>query len=241
MNTYTRKKYFAIIVLTLIVSMVFTMITPMQADASTYNKKCITLTPALNEAALNYVKEIYTDKYPEMSLRFLYGTDQDKKELKTLADKITKGITKDKDKLEAIIDWTNANLDYYIYASAYPMDTFHTRKGNCMSYSLFISQLLRLEGIPSVAVSGWVGDMKELTQKDLYEKLIFEGHAWIYVYVNNKWIMYDPLWYGTKALTDMQFVNENYYPGSIEGINVVPKGVIVTDVPKRVIIATIPK
>lgn len=224
MKTKNHSKKFGAVIFIMIIALTFTMSVPDMAYASTSDEKCITMTPKLTEAAYDYVREVYGQRFPELGLKFMYGSDQDKAELQTLADMIIQGLTTDTEKAEAIIDWTLTNIEYDANSSAYPMDTFHTRKGNCMSIAMLTSQLMRLEGIPAVPVDGWIGDMKKLTQTELFDAYAFSGHAWILVYLGSDWVMYDPLWHDTEALKDMQYISENYYFSTIEGIAVSYKG-----------------
>ncbi len=218
-----RKKAIGILflVLALFVSGVSLPVTARAEEAP----KCIEISPGVHQAAFDYMQEIYTEKYPEMALRFKYGTEQDRLEFETLANIITEDTSSDLEKVQALILWTNRNIKYDVNSSAYPTDVFHHRIGNCLGYALFISQLLRLEGIPSVAVDGWRADMTLFTHKELFEELGFDGHAWIYVYLDGSWIMFDPLWGGTEPITDPSFMAAHYFVNSIEGITIVPDGV----------------
>ncbi len=176
---------------------------------SIYNE----LSVGLTNAVYDYLDEIYIEKYPEMALRFKYGTEEEKQELQALADMITEGKTTDMDKAKEISRWVKANITYGSGAP-YPIDTFRNRSGVCLNYSLLASQLMRLVGIPSVVVDGHRGNLKTATKSDLRNS----GHAWLYAHIDGEWYMFDPLWLGGKAVTDREYLATYYLISTIEGI-----------------------
>ena len=178
-------------------------------EFSFYNE----LSVGLTDAIYDYLDEIYIEKYPEMALRFKYGTEGEKQELKALADMITEGKTTDMEKAMEISRWVKANITYGS-GSPYPIDTFRNRTGVCLNYTLLASQLMRLVGIPSVVVDGHRGHLKTATKAELRNS----GHAWLYAHIDGEWYMFDPLWLGGKAVTDREYLATYYLINSIEGI-----------------------
>ncbi len=179
---------------------------------------CYTYSVPLTDAVYDYLNEVYIEKYPELGLRFKYGTDLEKVEMQTLADQITEGITDKTEQAKAIIRWVRASIEYEYYPeSPFPYDTIRTHKGNCTNYALLISQLMRLKGIPAVLVDGWRADMEAFSISDL-RKTLKEGHAWVYAYLNGQWIMYDPLFSKDVGFTDRSWISRWYYPNTIEGV-----------------------
>ena len=170
-------------------------------------------TVRLVEDTFRYLDEIYLRQYPELGLRFTYGTVRDREELAALADSITADCATDLEKAEAVNDWLAANIYYEVGASAFPNDTYRTGEGNCLSYALLMQTLLRLEGIPAVMGDGWRGDMTTATS-DLFGT---EGHAWCFAHVGGEWVLYDPLWLA-DGTTDRDYMAKNMYFGTVEFI-----------------------
>ena len=171
----------------------------------------------VTNAVYDYLNEVYIEKYPEMGLRFRYGAPADRADLQNLADSITDGMTDDMEKAKAIARWVKAGIEYE-NGSPFPIDTFRNRVGVCLNYSLLASQLMRLEGIPSVMVDGYRGNMKTVE----YSNLKNSGHAWLYAYINGDWVMFDPLWFGGIPITDREYQATWYYINTIEGIFMYP-------------------
>ena len=136
---------------------------PLTASAET---AAITMTPAITDAVYDYLDEIYIGKYPELGLDFSFGSDDDKEVLQTLADKITKSCSTDEEKAMAVAGWADRNIRYRSYTANngtyyFPIDVFYYREGNCLGLGLFISQVLRLAGVPAVFCAGTRGDMQD--------------------------------------------------------------------------------
>ena len=179
----------------------------------------------LTESVYDYLDEIYIEKYPELGLRFKYGAPKDRQVLQTLADQITAGMTDDMAKAKAIVRWVRTNITYGD-ASPYPIDTFRYRRGVCFNYALLASQLMRLEGIPSVLVDGARGNMRTVDAANLRKT----GHAWLYSHINGEWVAFDPLWTGDEALTDREYLSTFYLINTIEGIFITYDGMDMYDV-----------
>ena len=178
----------------------------------------------LNDEVCDYLDEVYIEKYPEMGLRIRYGTEEDKNELKRLSDLIIEetGAETDYEKTAAVIGWVRANIDYSLRFSAIPMDVLRYRKGNCLSYSILIAQLLRAQSIKAVAVDGYRADLRTFKEGELIS--LFDGHAWNYVYIDGAWMMFDALWSADEPLTDKEYNASWYFPNTIEGITMVTEG-----------------
>ena len=217
----SRKKGHVLTALMILIVLAGTMLTaPVHGATST--AKCYTMTPSLTKAAFSYLNEVYTKKYPALALRLRYGTAEDKKNLKKLSAKITKGCDTDELKTRAVIDWCIANLTYDTQSSSYPAEVFYTRKAACLGYAALAADLLRIQGIPAVTGEGWRGDMKKLTHRQLYEEIA--GHAWVYVRLGGKWVLFDPLFTETTPVTDRDYISRWYYTNTIEGVSVTYKG-----------------
>ena len=168
-------------------------------------------TPRLVEDTFRYLDEIYLQQYPDLGLRFVYGTAPDQQFLADLADTITADCRTDREKAEAIHDWTMQNIAYSVNGSAFPMDVCRSGEGNCLSFALLMQTLLRLEGIPAVVGDGWRGDM-ETMGTNLFA---MEGHAWCFAWVDSQWVLYDPLWL-EDGITDRDYMAKNMYFEHVE-------------------------
>lgn len=74
------------------------------------------------------------------------------------------------------------------YVDAYSAtEIAEVRKGMCMEHAILMAAMCRSVGIPSNVVSGYVYAGRKL---DI--KYAFAGHAWVEVYVGEKWCAVDP-------------------------------------------------
>ncbi len=193
---------------------------PDKAYAESGDEPAIWLTKLITPATYDYLDEIYIEKYPEMGLRFKYGSETEKAELETLADQIVSGLSDESDmaKARATINWVRASIKYGD-GSPFPYDTLRNRQGVCLNYALLASQLLRLEGIPSVVCDGYRADMETLSYNELNTKYRYQlGHAWLFAYIDDEWILFDPLWTKDLPVTDKEEIAKHYLIISIEGI-----------------------
>ncbi len=216
-----RKMIAIVLVYVLVQTMVCVPSTSIATAAK--KKACYTMTPKLTTATYDYLNEMYIEKYPEMGLEFVYGTDADKKVLNKLLKKVTKGCTTDEEIVTRLYAWYNRNIEYMSYTSGkaeyYPMDVFYERKANCLGYALFMSHMLRLADIPAVMVTGSRGDMKEYVFLDDRE----QDHAWVMAYYNNDWHLIDPL-FEVTGTNDKEFIASWYFVDMIEGVSPYYKG-----------------
>ncbi len=187
------------------------------ASAKTTNY-CIKATPSITNAAYNYMNEIYIKKYPELALEYSFGSEKDKKVLKNLANKITSGLTTQKQKTDAIVNWVSEKIEYKSYstdeAEFFAIDTYYSKKGNCLGMSQLIVQLCRLCNIKAVMCCGTRGDMKNYVSLDNREP----DHAWAMIYYDGNWRLYDPL-FAVYGKTDKDFIARWYFTDLIEGIS----------------------
>ena len=95
--------------------------------------KLIDITPQRVADTFVYLDEHYVKNHPEQALAFYTGTEEDRENLKKLAETITADCKTDKEKADAIGRWIKGNITYDINTSAYASDTFYRREGNCLS------------------------------------------------------------------------------------------------------------
>ncbi|MBR6826386.1 MAG: S-layer homology domain-containing protein [Oscillospiraceae bacterium] len=178
-----------------------------------FTGKLAEITPQRVEDTFRYLDDFYVKAHPEAALLTPYGDEEDKEVLRTLADVITKDCETDKEKADAVSSWVARNIFYDVETSAYASDTFYRRTGNCLSYAFLIQTLLRMEGIPAVLGDGWRGDM-EANTVSLFDMV---GHAWVFVYIDGQWELYDPLWL-KESTTDRDYMARWIYFDTVEFI-----------------------
>ena len=222
MNRTVNKRIFIILICFMMLATSFMY--PVNAYADTYDEPCYEMAVKLTDAAFEYMDEIYVEKFPELGLRPLYMDPLSETELRTLAEKTTSGKANDLAKAKAIVNWIRSSIEYTYNLPPYPTDVFRNRKGDCMGMAQLGSQLMRLIGIPAVAVDGWRADTRIITQTQLFNDLVFEGHAWIYAYIGGDWLMFDPLWSGDCPITDREFMASHYYVNTIEAVAITYDG-----------------
>ncbi len=176
-----------------------------------FTGKLMEITPQRVEDTFRYLDDFYVKAHPEAALEIHYGTEEDRQVLLTLAQVITKDCTTHKEMADAISTWVARNIFYDVNTSAYASDTFYRREGNCLSYAFLIQTLLRSLGVPAVLGDGWRGDM-EANTVDLFN---MEGHAWVFVYLNGQWELYDPLWLA-ESTTDRDYMAKWIYFDTVE-------------------------
>ena len=184
-----------------------------------FGGKLIEITPQRVADTFVYLDEHYVKAHPEQALEFYTGTAEDRENLKKLAETITAGCKTNKEKADAIASWIKGNIYYDVNTSAYASDTFYRREGNCLSYANLMMFLLRSLEIPAVVGDGWRGDMKEMGA----ELFAMEGHAWVFVRLDNEWVLYDPLWL-EESTTDREYMAEWIYFDTVEFVTPVCDG-----------------
>ena len=177
----------------------------------------ISMTPQITDATYDYLNEVYIEKFPELGLEFSFGSTADRETLQKLADILTKNCKTDKEKAEAVVGWADRNVQYKSYTGGtyyFPIDVFYYRTGNCLGLGLFISQVLRLAGVPAVFCAGTRGDMRDFISLNNREI----DHGWVMIYYNNTWNLFDPL-FDVFGTTDREFISRWYFTDFIEGVS----------------------
>lgn len=173
------------------------------------------------EAAIRYITEMYIENYPEFGLINEYGGEPDKKVLSDLVQALTKNCASDAEKARVLFDWVCENITYddaYSICS-YPIDVYYEGRAVCHGFSMLLSRLMRIAGIPAVVFSGLRGDMVDTVTKENFMDLrTYSGHAWVMAYLDGQWRLYDTLW-DVFGSTDRDFWEKWYFCTQIEGVS----------------------
>ena len=172
-------------------------------------------------AAIDYITEMYIEKYPDFGLLNEYGGEGDKKVLSDLVDSLTKNCASDEEKARLLSLWVKRNITYDMDYSlcSYPIDVYYEGRAVCHGVAMLLSRLMRLAGIPAVVFDGLHNDLKEIVTKENFDDLrTNKGHAWVMAYFDGMWHLYDPLW-DEINVTDRDYWIRWYFCTHIEGVS----------------------
>ena len=162
--------------------------------------------------ALNLFKQDTNYLYDEKLINFYTALPQNisKKLLLWSRDQLSQSNSK--------IDYLNrilnqfATKDYYYslnpqtIGNDYERFFFETKNGYCEYYAGTFAILSRLAGIPARLVSGYYGGNYN-SIGDFYTFRQQDAHSWVEVYLNGKWILFDP----TNAIPQKNIINSNNF------------------------------
>jgi hypothetical protein len=114
---------------------------------------------------------------PAKSMGNMNITDAQYEEIKKFTDELVSGIETDADVYRAIFNWVSTNVQYG-FADNDPYPVFTNKTGVCQGYANLLNVMLHTQGIPVFNVNGMLNPLG--------------GHAWNYVYYNNRWFVSDP-------------------------------------------------
>ena len=165
----------------------------------------------LNGTSAQKVNTLLKKMSPEIAKG--YGYIQIKpaevEEIKVFTDDLVKDCTSDLEKFETIFKWLHDNIEYkheyeggdFISNDPYPV--FKTHVAICQGFSNLQHIMLESQDIPTLNVNGdYVG---------------VGGHAWNYVYVNNRWWVSDATNNG-KWLISQEKNYKHLQPHSIDAV-----------------------
>ncbi|MBO5263314.1 MAG: transglutaminase domain-containing protein [Bacteroidaceae bacterium] len=112
--------------------------------------------------------------------RMLPMTDEEYNEIATFTNNLVKNCTTEAETYITIFDWIVANISYEYGYDNEPYPVFKNKKAICQGYSNLLNVMLTSQGIPCINVNG------------LLLAYPGGGHAWNYVYYNNRWYVSDP-------------------------------------------------
>ena len=103
--------------------------------------------------------------------------------IKSIVNSLTKGLTNDLDKAEAIFDYVRDTLSYsFYYNTKYgATGTLSAKKGNCVDHTHLLVAMFRTAGLASRYVHGTC----KFSSGSTY------GHVWAQVLIGNTWVCAD--------------------------------------------------
>lgn len=115
-----------------------------------------------------------------------------------LKNEIVQGINSDYEKALAIESYLRDNYEYTLDTSVVPDDyefidyfLFEEQAGYCTYYATTMAIFLRLEGIPSRYVEGFIAH--ETSDGEIYEVRQSHAHAWVEAYIEPVgWLTFEP-------------------------------------------------
>ena len=161
-------------------------------DNLSYSKKKI-----IKKTALELFPHHLELKYDQQFLNFYTYLPKDNFfEFKKWSKKNYNESKNDKDYLNKILEkFSNGNYFYNLKPANIDNDYekffFETKTGYCEYYAGTFAILSRLVGIPTRIVSGYYGGVYNSLGK-FYTFKQQDAHSWVEVYLDGKWIRYDP-------------------------------------------------
>lgn len=144
-----------------------------------------------------------------------------------IAQFINANFKKDEDKIRAVFYFTASKIEYdvanmlTINLNLKPEEiiqkTLETKKGVCINYAQVFNEIAQKLDIKSVIVEGYT---KQNGKIDVL------SHAWCAVYLNQKWVVFDPTWGAGHVFNGkyIKKINEQYFKSD-------PSKIIVSHMP----------
>jgi hypothetical protein len=116
----------------------------------------------------------------------------------SLVNKLTEGLSSEKEKFDVIFTWVVKNIryDYSSYLSVKGnksktvKNVLRKKKALCLDYALLMDTLCELAGVQNITVVGYVKD----DLFDVNDSIFIDNHAWNAVRLNQRWYVYDITW-----------------------------------------------
>ena len=123
--------------------------------------------------------------------------------------------------LKTIQNYFIQNFNYSFTVSGYransktdPLVRFwQNKEGYCEYYATLATLLLRHQGIPARYVTGFANP-ERVPGRPYVTFRRRHSHAWVEVYIDHKWYIYDP----TPPLTEMVFAKSSWFAVKLEGL-----------------------
>lgn len=142
--------------------------------------------------------KFYKDGVDNIDIYLQYPEDRITSRTKDLVDGIVSGYSSDYDKALALEDYLRNNFDYNLSPDIVPNNQefidyflFEEQEGYCTYYATAMTIMLRLEGIPSRYVEGYLALDK--IDDGRYEVRHNNAHAWVEAFIEPVgWIQFEP-------------------------------------------------
>ena len=111
-----------------------------------------------------------------------------------LVKSLTQNLNTDAEKVDAIYTYFSNNFKYTLTPKIPEVNQidellFNYRAGFCAHYSEAMAIMLRMAGIPSRIIGGYLGGSTIDNYVIVHD---YDAHAWVEAYINKRWIAYDP-------------------------------------------------
>lgn len=137
--------------------------------------------------------------FPDLENQYL-STGASSREIRSLAFEITKGLTSDMEKAQALERWVGRRAKYNLNAAATPRDKdpvqhflFDSREGYCDLFASSFVLLAREAGLPTRYMTGWLTSDLMPDEQGWMTVRERDYHAWAEVYFEGYgWVSFDP-------------------------------------------------
>ncbi len=196
------------------------------ADFQGGNRYAYNMALSLTNALYAYLNDYYLT-HPEFATTVDFGTEQDKKILKALADYITRSCTTDTEKCEELYKWVRDNITYQNPTNYnYPIDVFRAGKGNCTGKAQLLTTLFKLSGIKAALIAGPAKSSYSTKTEVTIDDIIHyrNGHEFVMAFHDNDWYLFDATFGNTISegntlgTNDKERIADCYVPIRVDGI-----------------------
>lgn len=162
---------------------------------------------------------IYSGNQPEKSDYFMTPSTRSSGDavaaISDLEKEITRGITDDYEKLQAIHDWVAKEIYYdndflkgkTKRTNINSIAVLNNKYAVCSGYANLTNDLLAAAGIPSRQVIGYaLGVTSEGGWDDMDLRRMEPNHVWNEVYLNGRWIIVDATWDSSNDYEGGEFI-----------------------------------
>ncbi|MDD6176752.1 MAG: DUF3488 and transglutaminase-like domain-containing protein [Ruminobacter sp.] len=103
-------------------------------------------------------------------------------------------LQNDEEKANSIFSYFRNNFTYSLSSNVSPTNSiddllFNTHAGFCAHYAEAMAVMLRMAGIPSRIIGGYLGGEINDNYIILHD---YDAHAWVEAYIDQRWVSFDP-------------------------------------------------
>ena len=169
-----------------------------------------------NQSVIDLANELYLNENIQWAEHMRIVPDHASLQIfREISNEICQGLNTNDEKIQAVYHWVTTNLTYDETYLMYDVtQCLIDKKAVCAQYAQIMTQLLRLQNIPTVFISGHLVGTNEF---DTVEEATRAGlgHAWILAYNGERWICIDP----TNYIYDFDPLDTSFLAESVEGIS----------------------